>query len=276
MPTKMTHAAFLRNRKRDRTGLAPYVLIGTQLEKEAASPNHRSVLPFESTLSSSQDFGDRRQIAARYGPASKAFAVSPTAVDAALRDTSRLGLWRTRVSPKAKETPENASGGNTISARSPPQSALQRCDGPAPSSSQVKSVDVWPRKKQWVSMGTATEEKKNRVSAAVKHFCGTLNQETLTAGYRNVNAKSAEEEGRLKSVLQEDFEWPADESYGMYYHGAAGLGHTEGHGHRLACEHMRSFRGGTSKFEHMASGGGVGHDHASTRFNNISRDTTSS
>jgi hypothetical protein len=311
---------FEKNRARDRTSnRSSFVLIGSQLEQEYASPSHRSRLPHVPAIVQVEQErrgisiaagGNPKMLGPRYGPASRPIATSPTAVDAALRDTSRPALWRDsapqrhNISPKARQVrrvdpsgpfsevdftrprrPEDnvnfTANNNSISISSLGAStgSLERSSGSSGSSGssvsipggdsgdpmllssrRVKSVDIWPRKKQYVTVETAEQERQARMTAR-KTFTGTLTREVLTGGYNDPSAE--------RSRLQEDFDWPCVKAYRKVFLRGGGLEHTEGHGHALACEHMKGFRGGESSFEHMANGGGIGHDHGATRKTHI-------
>ena len=92
-----------------------------------------------------------------------------------------------------------------------------------------------------MTIETAAQARQAKLKSNLT-FTGTLSQETLTGGY-GYKIPSTK-----RSRQQEDFDWPCGNAYGNVFVRGGGLEHTEGHGHRLACEYMKGYRGGGSKF----------------------------
>ena len=335
---------FAANRARDRSAnRSSFCLIGSTLEAEVAHPSHRSALPYMPMISMVElerggiaTGGNPKVVPPRYGPATEPLATSPTAVNPALRDTTRPGLWRTPVSPQQRQrldvSPkarqlrrqqqqqqqqqqnpcsevENTrtrhsgtstsndpstnsfgiSSGNalamtrpteglTVSALSPSlssssispllpssssslsKSTYVRNDPVVSSVGQIKSVDIWPRTQQYVMVSTAEQERQDKL-AANRILRGTLTREELTGGYNEPRPD--------RSRLQEDYNWPCEKSSVNHFVRGGGLEHTAGHGHALACEHMKGFRGSNSRFSQMSNGVDIRHDQGPTQKSHI-------
>ena len=102
--------------------------------------------------------------------------------------------------------------------------------------------------------------------SVMKHtrdFEGTVNRAFLTSGYGRQEQQLGPLAPQNTSRHHEEYAWPGKKIL-------HNLRLTGGAGGRaclpdFSAEHLKGFRGGVSHFEHMVSGGGIGHDHSTTR-----------
>ena len=125
--------------------------------------------------------------------------------------------------------------------------------------------DCWPTLKKPTS-GLQSGLHQNSLGIHNQHlttkdFKGQLNTEVLTGGYGHDAYHGVGGSRTIMSSIpipahQEDFQWPTSSKWELERSEASG---------GLPClfdfsaEHMKTFRGGKSKFHQMANGGGIGH-----------------